>query len=160
MPVASPRVVGTEKFVISLSLRSADVPFDRVVAALGREPHRLWRAGDQKTAPNGRLLGGIRDDFRCMIRLGSFETTIEDAITACLDALSAAAFELSAFVDSGGMARLGIGWFCTGDSGLEMPAELVTALAGLKVDLALYLYVHGRLDEPQDDLAPVSRTPG
>jgi hypothetical protein len=54
--------VMTKRYHIILRIRHPELDPAEITAALGWDPDRSWKAGDQSVTPNGRTLPSVRSD--------------------------------------------------------------------------------------------------
>jgi len=83
------RLMSRKRFDIILRIRHPKLDPAEITAALGWEPHRSWKAGDQSSTPKGTKLPGIRSDglWSCTFKYKG-ETDIADKFRLILDHLS------------------------------------------------------------------------
>lgn len=131
----------TIKFDLSLRLRHPSADLSPIVRSLGLTPDVAWMKGDQRRTPAGNALPGTRDASYCSARLSVTDEDLETALSKCLDVIAPAGQMLATVAASGGAAVIAIGWFCDGDSGAAIPADMVARAAALQLGLDVYLYV-------------------
>ena len=111
-----------------------------IEAAVGEVATVKWTVGEARVAPNGRPIGGLRDDSYCAFEVPESETL---ALNAAIIALSDRLEKRSAAVKD--LARQGadIEFYATADAanrGEMIEAAAIAALARLNAGLAIDWY--------------------
>src|SRR5688572_29492225 len=121
----------TEATVSNLSIRLRDPARDvgSLFERWGLATGGSWVAGEERRAPNGRLLGGIRKDSYAYSRLKLDEPGLGDALNRALDRLKPFAEELIQFVEEGGRAELYVSMDCVGNAGTGLDWQVLRRLA-------------------------------
>jgi hypothetical protein len=134
--------MATKKLDFSLRLRHDSADLSVVTQQLGFASEIGWNKGDQKLSLKGLPLEGRRDSSYRLFPLGVVTNVgLEEAIPACLERLIPFSSVLQAFVVSGGIASIAVGWFGDSDVGGDrISADAVAAMAKLRLTLDLYLY--------------------
>jgi len=125
--------MATTKLDLSLRLRHDSADLSVVTQQLGFASEVGWNKGDQKLSLKGLPLEGRRESSYRLFPLGVVTNVgLEEAIPECLKRLMPFSSVLQAFVSSGGIASIAVGWF--GDSevgGDRISADAVAAMAKL-----------------------------
>jgi len=134
--------MATQKFDLSLRLRHPDADLKPISRSLGLGPGTCWTKGDARLAPDGALIGGVRDSSYCSVQLdASVGADLESALVRSLQTIAAVQPELELLVSSGGMASIAIGWFADGDAGVRLADTIVAEMARLRLTVDFYLYL-------------------
>jgi hypothetical protein len=140
-----------ELTVNKLSLRLHD-PARNVGSLLrkwGLEVKYSWTAGEPSCAPNGRLLGGVRESSYAVATFQLNELNLSRRLGLVLDILKPNADELTDFVNEGGKAELYAFMDCVGNSGTGLDWPILRRVAAHKLQLSLDIYPEW--PEPEDD---------
>ena len=117
-----------------------------ISAAMNMVPQISWKAGDPRTTPGGKVLGGVRDSSYWSS--GTLESSssggIREAIRSFLPFLLDRKEFLGEFSASGGSSELFVGWFVDSSAGETFDSELMQSLGDLGVDIALDAYAESR----------------
>lgn len=142
MELHSEQGMATKKLDFSLRLRHDSADLSVVTRQLGFASEVGWNKGDQKLSLKGLPLEGRRESSYRSFPLGVFTNVgLEETIPECLKRLMPFSSVLRAFVDSGGIASIAVGWFGDSDVGGDrISADAVAAMAKLHLTLDLYLY--------------------
>ena len=134
--------MATKKLDFSLRLRHDSADLSVVIQQLGFASEVGWNKGDQKLSLKGVPLEGRRESSYRSFPLGVVtDVGLEDAIPECLEKLMPFFSVLQAFVNSGGIASIAVGWFGDAEVGGDrISADAVAAMAKLRLTLDLYLY--------------------
>ena len=125
-------------FIISLRATHPGKSADEIVRSIGLEAKRAWSAGEPKTSPNGRLLGGNREVSYAAFRMSAgSDGELTAAIGAIVETLKFRRAALKDLTSSGGALSLFVSWHCTGDNGDTFSASLLGELASLQINLDL-----------------------
>jgi hypothetical protein len=135
--------MATEKIDLSLRLRHESSDLSLVSKQLGLPETAGWNKGEQNKTLQGALRPGTRDASYRSFSLGvATSTDMDDALSECLTKLSPVTGVIRAFVSSGGVASLAIGWFCdSAVGGDRISAVNIAKLAQLSLTLDFYLYL-------------------
>lgn len=129
------------KVEISLRVHHPNDDLASLVTAIGTPPSQIWKKGDPRRTPKGKLLGGTRDESYCSIPLKvRRKSSLADALRESLQTVKGAKKHLRKIVASGGRVVIALGWFCKGDAGSNLPSDLLTELGQSSIDLDVYLY--------------------
>jgi Domain of unknown function (DUF4279) len=133
--------MGPQRTALSLHIRHPTRELSCVCAALGFAPKHIWKKGDERQTPKGRMLGGFRDSSYCSIDLGPtsrepLSTKIEAALTL-LKPHRAILRELSS---SGGLVSFFVRWFCDEDTGERFNWQTLEGMTDLRIALDLNIY--------------------
>jgi hypothetical protein len=127
---------------LSLKLTHPTRDLSRVCKALGLEPKRIWKKGDERQTPNGNPLKGKRDSSYCSIEFGpASRKSLARLIEAALERLQPHRVMLRRLSSTGGEVTLSVGWFLDEHSGEAFSSDLVKSMAGLKIALDLHTYL-------------------
>ena len=111
--------------------------------ALGLRPSRTWRAGEPRSTPKGRTLGGANREsyWTAGIEEGDWPPrSLVVAVGDALDRLSDRRAFLRRSRSEGGSAEFFIGWFFDGPSGDVLPYDVLAQAADLGIDLSFDVY--------------------
>ncbi len=131
------------RYKISLRVWHPSMDPARISATLGLSPSRLWRAGEPRSTPTGRLLKGERAEtyWYAQISAGTeADTELGAAISKAIDRLMPNKAFFHQIRAEGGKAEFFIGWFFEGQSGDTFDCDLLGRLSDIKIDLALDIY--------------------
>ncbi|MBB4395465.1 DUF4279 domain-containing protein [Bradyrhizobium sp. ERR14] len=127
---------------VSLWLKHPTRDLLPVCKTLGLEPETIWKRGDERRTPKGRLLGGKRDSSYCSIDLGpTSRKTVARQIEAALERLQPHRAVLRRLSSTGGKVIFCVGWFFDEDSGETFSSDLLQAMALLHIALDLHIYL-------------------
>jgi hypothetical protein len=133
------------RYGYSISLRIDHPSMDptELTNRLGLAPDSAWRVGDPRTTRRGVRLQGTRDRTFWAVRLVNGEPadpTLAVALARVVRDLGAHAELFGRLRADGGRAELFVGWFFDGNSGDELPAQLLADLGRLGLDLSFDVY--------------------
>jgi hypothetical protein len=142
MELHSEQGMATRKLDFSLRLRHDSADISVVTQQLGFLSEVGWNKGDQNRSLKGLPREGQRESSYRSFPLGVVtDVGLEEAIPEYLERLTPYSSVLQAFVSSGGIASIAIGWFGDSDVGGDrVSADSVAAMAKLHLTLDLYLY--------------------
>ncbi|MBR0928853.1 DUF4279 domain-containing protein [Bradyrhizobium diazoefficiens] len=127
---------------VSLKLTHPTRDLSRLCKALGFEPKRIWKRGDEQPVPKGMPLGSKRDSSYCLIELGpTSRKTVARQIEAALERLQPHRTVLRKLSSTGGKATLSVGWFLDEHSGETFSSDLLKSMARLHIALDLHTYL-------------------
>jgi hypothetical protein len=135
---------------ISLRLRHPDRDVGALLRQWGLDVGRSWVAGMRRTTPAGTLLGGAWPESYAYARLPADGTTLAHRLRRILKTFEPIAADMAAFVESGGIAELFVGWHFERNSGDVLDWELMRGLADCRLSLSLDIYPEPEAEEPVD----------
>ena len=137
------------RFRLSLRLRHPTLRADDISKSLGVTPNFSWSAGEPRRNPEGRTLGGTRDETYWTWSISTSDSTwLGDAIDANLVEIGAHSGFLRDFVSTGGSIEYFVGWFTSKVSGGEtLNWELLRRLADYQINISLDVYSAERAPE-------------
>ena len=125
-------------YIISLRVTHPEKDADEIVRSIGLEASRAWSAGEPKTTPTGKPLGGDREASYAAFRMGAgSDGEMAGAIGAIVETLKFRRAALNDLSMSGGALTLFVSWHCTGDNGDTFSARLLGELASLHINMDL-----------------------
>jgi hypothetical protein len=136
---------------ISLRLRHPDRDVGPLLEKWGFEVGRAWVAGQPRATPEGRPLEGVWPDSYAYARLLAEGTTLAHRLRLILAMVEPVSNELVAFVDSGGVAELFVGWHFQRNSGDMLDWDLMRRLADCRLSLSLDIYPEPEPEAFSDD---------
>jgi hypothetical protein len=132
--------VGTYRHRLSFGAEHDSADLGKLPAQLGMPARFLWRRGEPRIAPNGRVIGGDRRNSHCSFDLGEggdLPRSLREALARPVPHKMVLE-ELSA---SGVALRFFIGWFSDDlNSGVRLDWELLRDTAALKIALDFDFY--------------------
>ena len=127
---------------LSLQIRHPDRDLSVVCETLGRRPNVIWKKGEERRTPKGRRLRGTQERSYCTIDLGpASRTALSKKIATALAWLTPHRALLRRLVATGGRVSFYVGWFCDEHTGEAFEADLLAAMADLRIALDLNLYI-------------------
>lgn len=126
------------EYAVSLRITHPEGDPVAICTTLGLTPHVYWTAGDDRKTPQGRLLGGVRSESYCTIRMGSgTDGGVVTCLRSALEMLRPHRDFLLQLKQEGGALMAYIFWHCDGDTGAVFDAQLLCEMADLGVDLGI-----------------------
>jgi hypothetical protein len=133
--------LGEYTYNLTLCIKHPDADLTDVPVRLGLPARRLWKKGDPRTAPNGRVQGGIYKNSLCAIQLGQrHERSLPAGLKFALGTLLPCKEYLAELVANGAELQFFIGWFSDANSGDTLDWEILRDMAALKISLDLDFY--------------------
>ncbi|MBR0784207.1 DUF4279 domain-containing protein [Bradyrhizobium iriomotense] len=126
---------------LSLKLTHPTRDLSDVCKALGLEPNRIWKKGDERRTPKGSLLGGKCNSSYCSIELPSSRKSLAKQIEIALKRFTPHGAVLRRLSSTGGTVSLAVGWFLDEHSGELLGNDLLLALTRLRISLEFHVYV-------------------
>lgn len=118
-----------------------DADLSEVPVKLGLRARRLWRKGDPRTAPSGRVQGGTYKNSYCGIRFGeSKQADLPTGLKSALAALKPHAAYLHDLWRVGVKLNFFVGWFSDANSRDVLDWEILREMAELHISLDLDFY--------------------
>jgi hypothetical protein len=112
-----------------------------VCDALGLQPKIIWKKGDERRAPKGQKLDGIRKNSRCLIDFGPTSTeSLAKQLEAALVLLRPHQILLQELSSSGGKFNFFVGLFCGENTVEVLDTKLMETMVSLRIDLILDIY--------------------
>jgi len=109
--------------------------------ALGVKPEILWKKGDEKRTPKGNIIGGIRENSRCLISFSPFpRNTLSEQLMSILDNFKSHRTLLYNLSNSGGTHNFFVGIFYSENTVETFSLKLFELLLELRIELVLDLY--------------------
>ena len=100
-----------------------------------------WTAGESRTTPVGRELGGVRSESYCSLKIAHGD---DGELTACLSqavhVIQANGKHWDECRRTGGRLSFYVFWYPNGDTGAVLDAGLLREMAALEIDLHLNVY--------------------
>ena len=116
------------------------MPASQIEAAVGETAKIKWNIGDERLAPNGRSLGGLRDETYCVFEVPEAgRLNLNAAILALSERLALRSADFSLLADQGAQIEI----YATADEakrGEMIEAATIAALARLNAGLAIDWY--------------------
>lgn len=131
------------RYRIALRLRHPSVTSSAICAALLplRPTYRPQDIGAPRTAPNGRLLGGVNTETFATFLVSKGENDLAEALTEAAERMEPCRECFALWRASGGDIEFFVGWFMEGGNvGDVFEAELLAQLGRLGISLSLDLY--------------------
>jgi hypothetical protein len=135
---------------ISLRLRHPSRDVGALLEQWGFEVGRSWVAGTPRATPAGTPLGGLWPESYAYSCLPVDGTTLAHRLRRILKALEPVAADMAAFVESGGIAELFVGWHFERNSGDMLDWELMRGLSECRLSLSLDIYPDAEPEEQSD----------
>lgn len=140
--------VGEYTYRLSLWISHPDADLSAIPAKLGLQADRVWKKGDQRVAPNGRVIGGVWPSSFCSIQFGEdHEKNLPDGLRTALAILRPQKTFISGLAASGIELRFFVGWFSDFNSRDVLDWEILRDLAELHISLDLDFYGPGDTDK-------------
>ena len=132
----------------SLRMRHPSADLSYCTRQLDLEPNRQWVAGEPRTSPVGRPLGGVQpDSYWCAPLVLDQESDIENFLASTLDRLETYRSVFDQCSATGGSAELFIGFFLEAfNGGFSLQPQLLAKAASLGI--ALDFDIYGHEDDP------------
>ena len=140
----------THKLSFSADHPSADL--SELPVKLGMSPKRLWKVGEPRVAPNGRVIGGNHRSSYCSIEFESSPEGLPTSLRMSVEKLSQHKQLLDEFSKVGVNFRFFIGWFSEFNSEDRLDWQLLSSIAALKISLDFDFY--GPQETQQIEIAP------
>ncbi len=126
---------------LSLSARHDSADLSSLPSLLGLTARRLWKAGDERIAPNGRVIGGIWRYSACSMDLSEQSgQSLPERLAVVVEQLKPHKAVFEEWAASGAAFRVFIGWFFDSNSGDCFGWELLRDISDLKIDLDFDVY--------------------
>ena len=126
-----------------------------VCDALGLQPKIIWKEGDERRAPRGQKLGGIRTHSRCLIDFGPASTeSLVKQLEAALALLRPHQSLLQELSFSGGRLNFFVGLFSGENTEEMLDIKLMETMVNLRIDLVLDIYSPDPPDILQNQYVP------
>lgn len=129
-----------------LKIRHPAKDLSPLIALFGLQPVRIWKVGDERQTPKGTRIGGMREDSRCSFEFGQPEEPLLDKISSALAFLKPHREILQEMSSSGGQISFYIGWFLERDTGEVFNGMIWQAMAEMRIDLDLAMYIPDRAE--------------
>ncbi len=111
---------------------------EHINSKLGLQAKTHWTVGEPRKTPKGTLLDGVRQESYCAFEMGEGD---DGELALCLERavtlLSKHRDFLRRINASGGMAEFFITWEPAGDTGQTFDADLIGAMADLRISLGI-----------------------
>jgi hypothetical protein len=145
--------MGTYRHKLSFCVDHENLDLSVIPEQLNLPTNRLWKAGQPRMVPNGRLLGGSYEKSYCSI---PFEHTPEVSLPVSLKVALAKLMPHKPFLEelvaSGANLRFFVGWFSNSNSRDCLDWRLLREIADMKISLDLDFYGPDEtnpVDQPQ-----------
>ncbi len=106
---------------------------------LGLAAKRLWKAGEARVAPNGRIQGGIHKHSYCLIEFEPV-ASLPESLAGAITRLKPHKSFLIQLTENGVKFRFFIGWFSEFNSGDRLEWALLRDIADLQISLDFDFY--------------------
>jgi len=134
-------LLGDFGFQVCVLAQHADADVSELATLLGRTPTHASRSGMPVTTPAGARPGGLYPDSRCLVEMASNEDgTLVECLGMTVSALEPLRDYIQQLKNSGGEVVVFARWYPNGDTGEALPAELLTRLGALGVELGFNVY--------------------
>jgi hypothetical protein len=128
-------------YSVSFRIRHPSIDTHEISTQLALKPHRSWTAGELRTSPKGKLLGGKREETYWSHTLTHGpETSLANCLERFSETLDSHAEFLKGIRASGGTIEYFIGWFSGHNGGEILTHRLLSKLSILQIDLAFDIY--------------------
>lgn len=129
------------EYCVNLRLIHPDMDPAQMASEVAMTPSHSWAKGDQRWAPNGRLLNGEREESYAYFPMGSGEDgELAKAMDRTIGVLEKHAQFFNKFGVTGGAAMLYVYWYPNGDTGEVFNIELLRRMSELGVEFGLNVY--------------------
>jgi len=140
--------MGDYTYNLTLWVKHSDADLSDVPLRLGLPARRLWRKGDIRVAPNGRVQGGVHPHSYCGIPIGeNQQRDLPKGLRNALDLLKPHALYLDELWRKGVDVRFFVGWFSDFNSGDCFDWEILRDMAQLHISLDLDFYAPDKAEE-------------
>lgn len=100
-----------------------------------------WTAGEPRTTPAGRELGGARSESYCSLKIAQGDDgELMDCLARAVDVIQTNRSRWDDFRRTGGRLSFYVFWYPNGDTGTELGADLLGKMAALEIDLGINVY--------------------
>ena len=133
--------MGNYIYRLSLWFGHPDADLSEIPSRLGLSANRVWKKGDPRTAPNGRIIGGVYHDSRGSIEfVGGKKSDLPKGLRAAIAALKPHKAFLNELSETGTKFSFFVGWFSDLNSRDVIDWEILRDLAELRISLDLDVY--------------------
>jgi hypothetical protein len=135
--------MNTQRCTISLRIWHPTKPADVIVDGVGITPKITQTAGDKRTTPKGKELGGIYESSYCSFPLLSTEksdSSVSDGLLSAIKMIDNCGCFFDEINQTGGKVEIFLGIFFHSNSGDEIHHDTLSDLGRLGVNLSLDLY--------------------
>ena len=133
--------MGTYRHKLSFCVDHESLDLSVIPEQLNLIANRLWKAGQPRMAPDGRLLGGSYQNSYCSIVFEHApEVSLPVGLKVALAELTPHKPFLEELVVSGANLRFFVGWFSDSNSRDYLDWKLLKEIADLKISLDLDFY--------------------
>ena len=134
-------ILGEYTYNLSLWIEHPDADLSDVPHKLGLPAHRIWKKGDVRTAPNGRVQGGTYKNSYCNIQFGERHSKdLSVGLRSALAILQPHKEYLEKLSVNGVELRLFVGWYSEFNSRDILDWKILHDMAALKISLDLDFY--------------------
>jgi hypothetical protein len=129
------------EFSASLRFSGPDFETELISAFLGFEPKSKHSKGAARTAPGGKLLGGVYEASYCSFLLCKRRGgDLGVFLSGELDRFEKQAANFESHIASGNKVEFFIGWYGAGNIGEVFSSLLLRRMGTLGIDMALDIY--------------------
>jgi hypothetical protein len=131
------------KYRISLRIFHPDLNPVEIIKKLGTrwKIKRVWRAGDPRKTPQGKLLGGTYDSTYCLlIPTSVMETNLPDVVDALIKRLKYKKKFINSLECTGGRVELYVACFIHKNCGEVFDWKTLIRLGECRINLAFDIY--------------------
>ena len=127
---------------LSLHIKHPTRDLSTVCNAFGLRPAHLWKVGDERRTPKGKMIGGLRTESYCSVHFGpTTREPLSKQMEAALTLLKPHRRMLRRLSSTGGSISFFVGWFCNRDTGESFDFQIFEEMANLRIALDLNIYV-------------------
>lgn len=142
--------MGEYTYRLTLLIFHPDADLSHVPTRLGIPASHLWKKGDVRTAPNGRVLSGTYKDSNCGIQFGQdYEKDLPAGLKSALVMLLPHKEYFEELTASGAELKFFVGWFSDASSRDILGWETLRDMAVLKIALDLDFYGPDPVENPE-----------
>ena len=133
--------MGDYTYNLTLWIEHPDADLSDVSVKLGLQARRLWKKGDVRIAPNGRVQGGVYRNSYCGIPIGErHQKDLPSGLKSTLDFLKPHAEYLDELWQKGVKVQFFVGWYSDPNSRDILEWEILRDMAALHISLDLDFY--------------------
>jgi hypothetical protein len=146
--------VGSSRFKVSLRLWHPSLNPDEITSALRLEPTRAWKAGESRKTPEGKSLPGVFPQTYWYANICEGRTPPQELsaeLDQILDRLMPSQSFFKRFKAEGGRSEFFVGFYLGHQAGETYPAEMLSKMAALNLDLSLDNYHDENLVETDSE---------
>lgn len=142
-----------QTYKVSFRVRSPSMDPLEISDGLNMQPKWAHKVGAIRTTPKGKRLEGVYDETYCSFPIPHLDGEyLSDLLARTASELQGKSEVLDEVFRSGGSCEFYIGWFSSGNTGEQLPSELLKQLGDLHIDLAIDVYCEE--DAPEVDPPP------